>query len=984
MENPFSKKEIGVDKPQTVVSSMMNDQTRRLVDFLKTKGIDCTTDEIETLNGLDKESGLKWVKEKVYGENLEKINSDLVHTLDEADVFKTVKDPMEIKPEELESMMSFKTDEEQKAELSEVLSKARTQIKRTVISKFINDRNKRRSDGKLDDFLSIDELRLIDREVENELKNAQRGRSGVRDADKLSGVKNTLNAMSVESRYSYEGYKEGVCNDFGITPESFDEWMGAVISDNMKKLDTDGINIRTDLYKVKEFQIKHKGLLKKVPGWKKGDIVYISEFNKRVREIEDQEIKDAEKNATPEGKQLFKEMVEDTFHSPDNPVKLKKGLVSENETKMFLRKRASRKKPVAVKVEEQVETTKPENKSEQTVDLNNFISSSNTPIVESIQEPIVSEEPKEPKEVIAEEDPYIEKYLQMGLSREQAEILAKNDRDKESVPEIDPNIQKFIDKGLSQEQAEFLVRHSKRDLPVSEEENTEEITDNSSKTSPEPHIDEVETIVVEEPVKVPEPRYNGSKGVLEDYTKVQVFEADPSLLRGTSNRLDAIRKYKDSAKRGRLLFLPNSNYEVYIKKIRSTESIGYMITLLNNMKDMNLVDAYVKSEVLRVLYENIEFDFQEPVSYDDFVRCLHESDMTILMLMMALVNIPENKDGKIPLTIKSVLCSNPECGAVGNLKEEITLDLKEEFMRIYPTELYATNYANYKKANYQTIYHAYRSSEVGKMERFVTKDDMFEYDCICSAPTVYKTQALKAAREEVTYKRLLERIDERIDLFKTSNDIFVEIKDYMETHTYHEYAKDLSSAAMDENNEIDTRTKTMLTTIGDELETIKKEDLPFYLVMDTIDQLSITTLDGEEVVTKLDQKDVYTLIGILAKDAPRPLLDKIIEVKNSSLDKSFPLDIEFTAEELAGRFDFDGYYGSDEEMVEEIERRYEHAGVSEEDLKKVIEAQRAIRNDAKPKYEKDAICICGNDKWKLNYTAILFFWTSNLSQTLLK
>ena len=508
MENPFSKKEIGVDKPQTVVSSMMNDQTRRLVDFLKTKGIDCTTDEIETLNGLDKESGLKWVKEKVYGENLEKINSDLVHTLDEADVFKTVKDPMEIKPEELESMMSFKTDEEQKAELSEVLSKARTQIKRTVISKFINDRNKRRSDGKLDDFLSIDELRLIDREVENELKNAQRGRSGVRDADKLSGVKNTLNAMSVESRYSYEGYKEGVCNDFGITPESFDEWMGAVISDNMKKLDTDGINIRTDLYKVKEFQIKHKGLLKKVPGWKKGDIVYISEFNKRVREIEDQEIKDAEKNATPEGKQLFKEMVEDTFHSPDNPVKLKKGLVSENETKMFLRKRASRKKPVTVKVEEQVETTKPENKSEQTVDLNNFISSSNTPIVESIQEPIVSEEPKEVKEVIAEEDPYIEKYLQMGLSREQAEILAKNDRDKESVPEIDPNVQKFIDKGLSQEQAEFLVRHSKRDLPVLEEENTEEITDNSSKTSPEPHIDEVEAIVVEEPVKVPEPRYN--------------------------------------------------------------------------------------------------------------------------------------------------------------------------------------------------------------------------------------------------------------------------------------------------------------------------------------------------------------------------------------------------------------------------------------------------------------------------------------------
>ena len=329
------------------------------------------------------------------------------------------------------------------------------------------------------------------------------------------------------------------------------------------------------------------------------------------------------------------------------------------------------------------------------------------------------------------------------------------------------------------------------------------------------------------------------------------------------------------------------------------------------------------------------------------------------------------------------MCTNSDCQAIGNLKEELTLDLKQEFTLIYPVELYATKYANYKNANYPTIYHAYRASEVGKMERFIVKDDMFEFNCICSAPTVFKTQAIKAAREEVSYKRLMDRIDDRIEAFKSAGEIFDDVKDYLDNHTYQDYARDLSEVAYGEE-EVDTRVKVILTTIGDELENIKKEDLPFYLIMDVIDQITMSTLDGVEVVDKLDQKDVFTMLGILAKDCPKELLDRIIEVKNGSLDKAFPVDITFTSEELAGSFDFDGYYGTDEEMVEEIKSRYEGRNMSEEDLEKVIEGQRKIRNEHKPKYEEHAECFCGNKEWKLNYTAILFFWTSNLSQTLLK
>ena len=998
--NPFSKK----DNPPVVTESAIipdlvpdftvpdfdlnnksiSNETKACLVFLHNEknGIVCTAEEITQLNNInDKAQKVQWMKEKIYQTSLSKVDESISKTLDEADVFKSIKDPLEISTDELESMMSFKSDEEQKAELQEVISKAKRQLMRTVTADFISQRNKRRSDGTLDDFLSIDEMREVERKVELELKSAQYGRSGVRDAAKLSGVVNTLNEMSVESRYAYEGYKEGVCNDFGVTPESFDEWFAAVQADNMKKLDEDGITIRTQLYNVKEFQIKHKGLLRKVPGWKKGDIVYVSEFNNKVRELEAKEMEESAKHATPEGKQLFQEMVTDTFHSPDNPVKLKKSLVGKEETKTFLRKRANRKKPLTVKPEET--PVKIEAKIDKSFNLDSFITETQRDNVTSVHIPVENIEPKEPMfeqlqptdtEVVVsgsfekvDGPDVVAMGERMNVKTGEIERVPLSEILKHDEPAVDPYVKKYLDMGLNKEQAELLANNDRA------KENRLELEPESEEISRE--------FVTVTPAKPG--RYDNIDKTADDYCKLIETEADPSILRSTSNRLEAIKKYKDSAKRGRMLYLPNSNYEVYVKKIRSTESIGYMITLLNNMKDMNLVEAYVKSEVLRILYDNIEFNFPEPVSYDDFVRCLHESDMTILMLMLALVNIPENKNGEVPLTIKSVMCTNPDCQAIGNLKEELTLDLKQEFTLIYPVELYATKYANYKNANYPTIYHAYRASEVGKMERFIVKDDMFEFNCICSAPTVFKTQAIKAAREEVSYKRLMDRIDDRIEAFKSAGEIFDDVKDYLDNHTYQDYARDLSEVAYGEE-EVDTRIKVILTTIGDELENIKKEDLPFYLIMDVIDQITMSTLDGVEVVDKLDQKDVFTMLGILAKDCPKELLDRIIEVKNGSLDKAFPVDITFTSEELAGSFDFDGYYGTDEEMVEEIKSRYEGRNMSEEDLEKVIEGQRKIRNEHKPKYEEHAECFCGNKEWKLNYTAILFFWTSNLSQTLLK
>ena len=932
--NPFSKNNH---------ESLLDIKKREVVDKYK-----LTKVELDALSGVNTEDELEsFVKELIeYRDDKNRVDN----LLKGVNVFDNAKDPLEIRPDELDKIMSYKTNSEQQAEVGVAVGSARKIMISEEMKIYIKNRNRRNSDGSLDDFVSSDELREIEREAEKKLTQKQR-EAGVRDADKLSDVLNTLNDMSVESRYRYEGYKEGVCNDFGITPESFDAWYAAVLEDNTERLTTEGINNRTELYKIADLQKKHKGLLKKVEGWKPGDVVYKSEFNARIAEIDAEELRKAEKTATPEGKKLYKEMVADTFHSPDNPVKLKTE-VSKDDAKYFFRNRSKRK---SVEVEPVVEKE-----------------------VVSVEEPkvklddLLAQTTETPRVVAHMEYPETvdkEKFLKEWDEKQKAdlELAEKLEAEKEVKQDLTPDVKKYVDMGLSIEQAELLVKADQK----------------QSETSPEPVKQEVIEEVVEEPAKVKEPRIKPNRGVIDDYSKYEETEADPSILRTGSNRLDALRRYKESAKKGRKLFLPNSNYEVYVKKIKSTESIGYMTTLLNNMKDMNLVEAYVKSEVLRICYENIEFDFPEEVTYDDFVRCLHESDMTILMMMLALVNIPEDSDGKIPLEIKSVMCTNPECGAIGNFKEALKLDLKEEFVNIYPVEIFATEYARYKNANYETIYHAYRAGEVGKMTRHTVSDDMFRYEFIVSAPTVFKTQAIKSARDEVSYKRVLDRLTNRIELFKASNDNYVEVKDYMDTHTYQEYAKEIAQVSMGVIENAPDERRLVLTMISDEMDDIRKNDLPWYLIMDAIDQITVTTSEGEEVVSRLDQKDVYTMIGIL-EQCPKSMLDVIIGCKNDTIDKAYPVDIEFSAEDVAGKFDFDGYYGTDEEMIEEIKRRNEGSMLSEEDLNKLIEAQQGIRNGVKPDYNEKGICFCKNDKWKLNYTAILFFWTSNQSQIAVK
>ncbi len=911
-ENPFAKNnDLSVTQNESRTWSADIISMERFLEQ-KCPGVTLTDSERENLEKLDRTGKITWLKAKL----LESDYADIMRILAKGDVFKNVKDPLSVTSEDLDVIMKFKTDEEQRAEMNAVLKDAKRKLLSELSGNYIQSRNRRLPDGSLDSFMSVDELRNLEREADDKLNKMKRGMSGVAEGDKLSGLLNTFNDMNIDTKYAYEGYKEGICNDFGVTPESFDEFMSAVFKENDDRLSTDGINIRTDMYKgIKDFHKKHAHLLKKVDGWKRGDIVYVSEFNKTLREKEEAELRNSK--STEESRRLFAEMMADTYHPLNKPVSMKKSHISTDEASLFVRKhRPSRRKKeeptvsVTTKTENPVEVKQAE--KEKKMDISKFA---------------------------IDEQPHI------GTAQ------GNNDVNNDELDQMK----------IEHDKMQARILELERELSERKEQETVYKTEEISVN------DVVPSNNTPEPVK--------QSVTIEDISTYIEHDADSSILRRSGNRINIIKQYKESAKRGRMIFLPNSNYEVYVKKIKSTDSINYMMTLINNTKDMNLVESYIKSEILRICYDNIEFQFEEAVSYTDFVKCLHESDMTLLIMMLALVNIPEDENGKIILNISSVMCVNPECNAIGHLKQKLKLDLKEEFVNIYPVERYASLYAKYKSAGYKNIYEAYRASEVGKITKVVVRDELFEYTALLSAPTEYKTQAVKNARDDVSYRRLTDRVVDRSEI--TQEEKLITIRDYMESKSYNDYQLDAMDVSRNGNGADEE--KSILLAVSEELENIKKSDLPFYLIMDVIDSITITTLDGEEVVTDLDQSDVYTMIGVL-EETSKDLLDKIIEVKNQSLDKSYPVDIEFDAEDMAGKFDFDGYYGTDEEMVEEITRRYEGIdNVTQDDIDKVIETQRNIRRESKPKYEDEAVCFCGGRKWKLNYTAIIFFWTSNQS-----
>lgn len=847
-----------------------------------------------------------------------KPGSELFKLVKSADILYGVGgNPLNIKPEEVETLLGRGAVKGAIEKNKIAMKQVENYVETALINIFVKHRNKFTPDGKLDKILNVTEMHVINNRKSEILSAITKLNPGLQ-ADRVASAVETFGEMNTDVRYRYESLKEIFCNDYGITPDSYDAYMKAIMADNNSRVLSEGIDKKSDLYQTGQFQEKHKHLLKKVPGWQKGDIVYESEFRKTVDEFEARELEKSTGKNNEKSLELFEGM-KNMYRSIDNPLKASDNNqasigTAESRRNYLERKRQKIKKET--KVEEEVKPVEIEQK------------------IETVEQP--------------------------------------ND-------------------------ADILLRLAEHKLiPKQEDHATVEVKDKQ----PVVETTEVFDVVVEkEPVpepKVIDPKYSekdyfvnryDNVGTLDERAKVVQYEADPSVLR-TSNPIDRLRLYKESKREGRLLFLINSGYEVFVKKIKMAEKISYMLNLIQESRttDVNAVDSAVKTEILRVVYDSIEFpDFDEKPNFNEFIKNLSEFDMMTLITMLALVNIPEDKDGRVPLEVTNVICEN--CGQIAYFKEPITIDLKEEFKHMYPVDVYMNTHGKYKMSRFSNITEAYRSSDFGKMTVIEHIEDDIKYQLITSMPTVWKTQQIKSHSEDMIYNSLRKEIHDRFNAIQAmdrTSDLSP-LKEYLENHSFIDYKKDIGKIidmdVEEMNSEENKQLSQILTDIESKMEEISNFESVFMFIMEYIDVINITTNDGVYIVKGLTLDNPDEVLGVL-KNLPLELIGKLTDVKLIGGNPAIPVDISYTSEELAGKLGFDEYYGTDEEARENKRRQLENLKYKEDEINEMVDKFIDARDKARVALETDSRCPqckkCAD--YKVNYTGILFFWTSKVSR----
>lgn len=791
-----------------------------------------------------------------------------------------------------------------------------------ITQDYITNRDKRTIDGKLDTILTGQELQSIAANVSVIVDSIVKANPGLQ-GDRIAGSAETINDMNTDFRYRYESFKEIVCNDYGITPESFDEWYKAVAADVELRLD-DGIEKRTDLYNTSEAQMKYKHLLKRVDGWKKGDIIWRSEFIKNVDIFERQSLDKSKPHASQQSMELFNAMTK-MWHDIDNPAKIKDTGIGSSESRAnFIKRRRNKRLSSTVTEKDRIVIDETETKHE---------------VIESNIEHDVVEE--------------VGLWDFVDNSNHEVEVTQENSLDSSSDVVVEDN-DALVEISANEQLDVASVRSIDYDRPDYFQTRYKETIDSFN---------------------------------LDDVTPVKKYDSDVAKLRIT-DPIQRLNAYRESKREGRLLYLVNSGYEVFVKKIKIRDKINYMLQLIqqSDATDLNSVDAAFKTEVLRVIYESIEFDSEIQPTFDEFVKNLNEADLMILITMVALVNTPEDKDGRVPLNVSSVICSN--CGKPAYFKEPITLDLKEEFKNMYPVDIYAREYSRYKMAGYKSITDAYRSSSVGGLKVLTGEDEDVVYEVLVSLPTVWKSQQLAVNRDYILYQAVKSEYLNKFESIKTLRpDMELEpVKNYLETHSFVDYRRNLSDIMnLDDEESKSEDNKSIarvLSLIDSEMESMAELNLGFLYLMELIDGINVRIKgDKSTLISNLTLSTPDKMLDIV-KTMPIELIEKLTEFRVKDNEKLVPVDIVYTADELAGRFDFEAYYGEDEDARESKRKQLIGMGYDGNELDAILNDFMNYRDEIKSLHNNDGMCAnCRKkEEYKVNYTNILFFWTSKVLQ----
>lgn len=494
---------------------------------------------------------------------------------------------------------------------------------------------------------------------------------------------------------------------------------------------------------------------------------------------------------------------------------------------------------------------------------------------------------------------------------------------------------------------------------------------------------DVEIIEVDDdkPVKsdrVPNPNVTESNVSFDEIAQKIYKEPDPKILRGNGTKLEKLIRYKNSEVNGRKVYLPDSNYEVIVNQVHDRTQINFMYNLmLQNGTNIDDLEASIKEEFIHILYDHCIFPLQDNVTYNDFITSLSPNDLELLFVVFSLVNTKLNKDNILPLHVPYVQCDN--CEAPISLKEEMVMDLAQEFKNIYDTEKFISNYKIYRNSNFGSIKEAYVAGEYGQIKKLSFKENSFEYEAYICRPTVQKQILIKANNELIAYRSMAVNFTKRADFLRKTMPDVDKIIDYLNTHSYAQFKGDVDYINKNNINlsdpDITEENKLLVenvTSVLSNMQDVLNELAPVFFAALIIDTVVISTIDGFSTSFTLTDGDIYEFIEVIKDQLPGEFTQEIAERAEEMDYVSKDVKIFFTGDELGDNLDFYSIY----KTPEDLEKVLKENGASEEVIKAELDRVNKIKED----FDKTHRCTkCGHSIYKVGYNTLLFFSITNLS-----
>lgn len=494
---------------------------------------------------------------------------------------------------------------------------------------------------------------------------------------------------------------------------------------------------------------------------------------------------------------------------------------------------------------------------------------------------------------------------------------------------------------------------------------------------------DVEIIEVDDdkPVKsdrVPNPNVTESNVSFDEIAQKIYKEPDPKILRGNGTKLEKLIRYKNSEVNGRKVYLPDSNYEVIVNQVHDRTQINFMYNLmLQNGTNIDDLEASIKEEFIHILYDHCIFPLQDNVTYNDFITSLSPNDLELLFVVFSLVNTKLNKDNILPLHVPYVQCDN--CEAPISLKDEMVMDLAQEFKNIYDTEKFISNYKIYRNSNFGSIKEAYVAGEYGQIKKLSFKENSFEYEAYICRPTVQKQILIKANNELIAYRSMAVNFTKRADFLRKTMPDVDKIIDYLNTHSYAQFKGDVDYINKNNINlsdpDITEENKLLVenvTSVLSNMQDVLNELAPVFFAALIIDTIVVSTIDGFSTSFTLTDGDIYEFIEVIKDQLPGEFTQEIAERAEEMDYVSKDVKIFFTGDELGDNLDFYSIY----KTPEDLEKVLKENGASEEVIKAELDRVNKIKED----FDKTHRCTkCGHSIYKVGYNTLLFFSITNLS-----